>query len=134
MKATPLRGMGLLDCMRQFLKDQWVSAGDVRTHCSRGGDYTREVLEEAAKIGLVEKKEESEPKIYYRIDPPPGHNKPICPFELGVPYEESICAIIENEIENCIASKYENQPGQSDSCGSLAKLRRRLFPRSLLLP
>jgi hypothetical protein len=119
--------------MRQFLKDQWVLASDVRTHCSRGGDYTREVLEEAATCGLVEKKEESKPKIYYKIDPPPGHDEPICPFEPGVPYKKSICAIIENEIEDCIASKYENQPDQSDSCGSLARLRRRLFPRSLLL-
>jgi hypothetical protein len=117
-----MKGTSLLSCMKENLKDQWVTASKVRSYCSRAGKYVREVLEEAAKKGLIERKEEVKRKIYYRIDPPPGHSDPICPFEPYVSYEESICASFEEIIEDCVKSKHHRM--HSESCNLLNHLER----------
>jgi hypothetical protein len=130
MKPTISRGTGLLECMRQSLKDQWVTASDVRTYCTRAGGYTREVLDEAAKCGLVEKKIESKPQFYYKIDPPPEHSNPLCTFEPDVPYDESVCVLLENAIEYCVESKHRNLDAQSEYCDLLLYFKRQLFSPS----
>jgi len=126
MKAVS-KGTGLLECMRQNMKDRWVTAADVRAYCARGGDYTREVLEDAAKSGLLERMEKSEPRILYRIDPPLGFSDPVCEFEPDVPYEKSVCIAIENAIEDCAESKYSNNGTKSGSCDLVEHFKRGLF-------
>jgi hypothetical protein len=111
--------------MRQHLKDQWVTASEVRTYCSRAGGYAREVLQEAAKNGLVERKEEVNPQVYYKIDPPLGHSNPICLFEPHVPYEESVCVFLEKKIEDCVESRHRG--GHSESCNLLDDSRGNAF-------
>lgn len=117
-----MKGTTLLSCMRQHLKDRWVTANDVRTYCARAGGYTREVLDEAAKKGLIEKREEVEYKVYYRIDPPLGHDSPLCPFEPNVPYEKSVCTSLEKRIEDCVEWKHGG--GRPESCDLLDHLER----------
>jgi hypothetical protein len=131
-KGVKLKGTTLLDCMRQNLKDQWVTANKVRTYCARAGGYTREVLDEAAKMGLIERKEEVKPKIYYKIDPPLGHSNPICPFEPYVTYDESVCVSLEKIIEDCVESRYHG--GRSESCDFLDYFAREKFSQLTYTP
>jgi hypothetical protein len=118
--------------MRQNLKDQWATASKVRTYCARAGGYTREVLDEAAKKGLIERREEVEHKIYYRIDPPLGHSNPICPFEPYVSYEKSVCASLEKTIEDCVESRHRG--GRSESCNLLDHFGREKFSQLTYTP
>ena len=131
-KGVKLKGTTLLICMRQNLKDQWVTASKVRTYCTRAGRYTREVLDEAAKMGLVERKEEVEQKIYYKIDPPLGRSDPICPFEPYVPYEESVCVSLEKRIEDCVESRHHGR--HSESCDFLDHFAREKFSQLTYTP
>lgn len=123
MKVRISKGTSLLECMRQKLKDKWVLANDVRNKCSRGGGYVREVLEEAAAIGLIERTEELKRQIYYKIDPP-EHGDPICQFEPDMPYDESVCPALERAIENCAESRHGNHDPQSEYCDLLHYFKR----------
>lgn len=102
------KGESLIACMRENFKNEFVTATQIRGTCPRGGDYTREVLNEAAKYGIIERKVEMHPVTKYYIDP--VDDIVICPYEPGKPYEQSICYKIEKIIEERaeLRSKLQN--------------------------
>jgi len=115
----------LLACMAEKLKDEWVTAYRVRSKCDRGGLYTREVLEQSARIGLIEKRKVIMRKTLYRIDPIDG--EPVCPLEPNIPYEESVCQIVDEIVENCAQAKYEGQYEKMVYCDLLNYVKEELI-------
>lgn len=101
------KGEGFLACMRENFKDQFVTANELRGPCPRAGGYAREVLENAAKLRLVETKERLISETVYRIDPMDGVIS--CHYEPGKPYDQTICVKLESIIEENARLRWKSQ-------------------------
>ena len=96
-----MKGDAILDCMIEKHKDKWVSATRVSNDCTRGVGYTRDYLERASNLRILETKTASVPLRLYKVDP--KGNRVVCPIEPERPYEQSICKELASTIENCMS-------------------------------
>ena len=97
-----MKGETVIECMRKNLKDRWVTATTVANNCDRGGGYTRDVLDTASRLQIIETRTELRRLRLYRVDP--QNEQVVCPIEPERRYEESVCRSLEEVAETC-ASK-----------------------------
>jgi len=95
------------------LKDEWVTANQVRETCGQtSGSYTRKVLEVYSASGIIERRPDPHPHPEYRADPVDGKVK--CPVEPEKTDGESVCARVEPHvkgIEKALASPSTESSG-----------------------